>query len=196
MVIDFLMFTSRPSPMEWSLIFFIYIKALSDGMVIDFLMFTSRPSPMEWSLILFLYIKALSDGMVIDFLMFTSRPSPMEWSLIVFLYIKVLSVGMVIDFLCLHQCPLRWNGHLFPSSYQGPLRWNGHWFLCHNMILSFRMVEFVFFFWSRPFSLNWSLYMLVLFFLFSFKTQTKLVFLSLLIFYFDNLWKLKFHTIK
>jgi len=61
--------------MEWSLIFFLYIKALFDGMVIDFLMFTSRPSPMECSLIFFLYIKALSDGMVIDFLMFTSRPS-------------------------------------------------------------------------------------------------------------------------
>jgi len=44
-------FTSRPSPMEWSLIFFLYIKALSNGMVIDILMFTSRPSPMEWSLI-------------------------------------------------------------------------------------------------------------------------------------------------
>ena len=56
MVIDFLMFTSRPSPMEWSLIFFLHIKALSNGMVIDFC-----------------HIKALSDGMVIDFLMFTSR---------------------------------------------------------------------------------------------------------------------------
>jgi len=51
--------------MEWSLIFFLYIKALSDGMVIDFL----------------LHIKALSDGMVINFFV-TSRPSPMEWSLI------------------------------------------------------------------------------------------------------------------
>jgi len=94
----FSFFTSRPSPMEWSLIFlflhqgplrwnghwfsYVYIKALSVGMVIDFLMFTSRPSPMEWSLIFFVYIKALSDGMVIDFLMFTSRPSPMEWLLI------------------------------------------------------------------------------------------------------------------
>jgi len=38
--------------MEWSLIFFLYIKVLSDGMVIDFLV----------------YIKALSDGMVIDLL--------------------------------------------------------------------------------------------------------------------------------
>jgi len=62
------------------IVFFLYIKTLSDGMIIDFL----------------LYIKALSDGMVIDFLMFTSRPSSMEWSLI---------------FLCLHQGPLRWNGH-------------------------------------------------------------------------------------
>jgi len=35
----------------------------------------------------------------------------MEWSLI---------------FLCLHQGPLQWNGHLFPSSRQGPLQWNGH----------------------------------------------------------------------
>ena len=95
-----------------------------------------------------------------------------------------------------HQGPLRWNGHLFPSSHQGPLWWNGHWFLCHNRILSFRMVESVFFFGSRPFSLIRSLYMLDLFFLFSFETQTKLVFLSLLIFYFDNLWKLIFHTIK
>ena len=62
----FSLFTSRPSPMEWSLIFFLYIKALSNGMVIDFLMFTSRPSPMERSFISF----------------FTSMPSPMEWSLI------------------------------------------------------------------------------------------------------------------
>ena len=93
------------------IVFFPYIKTLSNGMVIDFLMFTAKPSPMEWSLFFFSlhqdplrwnghcffpYIKILSDGMVIDFLMFTSRPSPMEWSLI---------------FLCLHQDPLQWNGH-------------------------------------------------------------------------------------
>jgi len=59
----------------------------------------------------FLHIKAISDGMVIDFLMFTSKPYPMEWLLI---------------FLCLHQGPLRWNGHYFLSSHQGPLQWNGH----------------------------------------------------------------------
>ena len=99
MVIDFLMFTSRPSPMEWSLIFlclyqgllqwnghwfsYVYIKALSNGMVIDLLMFN---------------IKALSNRMIIDFLMFTSRSSLMEWSLIFFLYNKTLFNGMVSDF--------------------------------------------------------------------------------------------------
>ena len=145
----FSLFTSRPSPMEWSLIFlflhqgplrwnghwfsYVYIKALSDGMIIDFL--SLYQGPLRWN------------GHWFSF--FTSRPSPMEWSLIFFLYIKALSDGTVID---------------LPSSHQGPLRWNGYWFLCHNMILSFRMVEFVFFFWSWPFSLNWSLYMLVLFF--------------------------------
>jgi len=41
-------------------------------------------------------IKALSDEMVIDFS---------------YVYIKALSDGMVIDLLCLHQGPLRWNGH-------------------------------------------------------------------------------------
>jgi len=33
--------------MEWSLIFFLYIKALSDGMVVDFFV-TTGPSPLEW----------------------------------------------------------------------------------------------------------------------------------------------------
>jgi len=121
------MFTSRPSPMEWSLIFLCHIKALSDGMVIDFLslhqgplrwnghwfsclhqgplrwnghwfaLFTSRPSPMEWSLIFFVYIKALSDGMVIDFLVYIKAFS--DGMVIYFLlHIKALSDGMVIDF--------------------------------------------------------------------------------------------------
>ena len=126
----FSLFTSRPSPMEWSLIFFLYIKALSDGMVIDFLMFTSRPSPMEWSLIFFLYIKALSDGMVIDFLMFTSRPSPMEWSLIFFVYIKALSDGMVIDFFVTSwSSPLEWSS-LFSSFDHDPFLWIGLVYAC------------------------------------------------------------------
>jgi len=69
MVIDFLMFTARPSLMEWSLFSF----------------FTSRPSPMEWLLIsLYLrqsplqgnnhwflcYIRTLSYGMVESFFTF------------------------------------------------------------------------------------------------------------------------------
>ena len=68
MVIDFHMFTSRPSPMEWSLIFLClhqgplqrnghwflcHIKALSNGMVIDFC-----------------HIKTLSYGMVDSFFTF------------------------------------------------------------------------------------------------------------------------------
>ncbi|QCE14533.1 hypothetical protein DEO72_LG11g1534 [Vigna unguiculata] len=46
MVIDFLIFTSRPSPMEWSslmewsLIFFLYNKTLFNGMI--------RPFSHEW----------------------------------------------------------------------------------------------------------------------------------------------------
>jgi len=146
MVIDFLMFTSRPSPMEWSLIFlclhqgrlrwnghwlsYIYIKALSDRMVIDFLMFTARPSPMEWSFIYF----------------FTSRPSPMEWSLIFlclhqgplwwnghwfsYVYIKTLSDGMVIDFLIFtsRPSPMEWS-LIFLCLQQDPLQWNGHLFI-------------------------------------------------------------------
>ena len=201
MVIDFLMFTSRPSPMEWSLIFlclhqgplrlnghwfsYVYIKALSDGMVIDFLMFTSRPSPIEWSFIFlclhqgplwwnghwfsYVYIKALSDGMVIDFLMFTSRLSPMEWSLI---------------FLCLHQ---------------GPLRWNGHWFsYVYIKTLSYGMVESCFYLpYHDPFHVidhqtRVNRFLLIFFFL---KIQTKLLSLSLLIFYCNNLKMSHFHII-
>jgi len=46
MVIDFFV-TSRPSPLEWSLISFLYIKALCKAMVIDFFV-TSRLSLLEW----------------------------------------------------------------------------------------------------------------------------------------------------
>jgi len=51
------------------IVFFPYIKTLSDEMVNVF----------------FPYIKALSDEMIIDFLMFTAKPSLMEWSLFSFL---------------------------------------------------------------------------------------------------------------
>ena len=64
--------------MEWSLIFFVYIKALSDGMVIDFLVYIKAFS--DGMVIYFLlHIKALSDGMVIDFFV-TTGSSPSEWS--------------------------------------------------------------------------------------------------------------------
>jgi len=93
MVINFLMYTSRPSTMQWSLIslclnqdhlrrnghwfLYVYIKALYDAMVIDFLMFTSRPFVKQWSWI------------------FSSpRPSTRQWSSI-----------------SLHQDPLRGNGY-------------------------------------------------------------------------------------
>jgi len=100
------------------------------------------------------------------FSFFTSRPSPMEWSLIFLLHIKALSDGMVIDF--------------FVTSWSSPLE-------CSSLFSSFD---------HDPFLWIGLCICLFCFFLFSFKTQTKLVFLSLLIFYFDNLWKLKFHTIK
>ncbi|QCD95697.1 hypothetical protein DEO72_LG6g392 [Vigna unguiculata] len=60
-----------------------------------------------------LYIKALSDGMVIDSFMFTSRPSPMEWSLFSFFTSRSSPMEWSLISLCLHQGPLRWNGHWF-----------------------------------------------------------------------------------
>jgi len=153
---------------------------------------------MEWSLIFlylhqghlrwnghwfsYVYIKALSDGMVIDFLMFTSRLSPMEWSLISLLQ-------------------------------QDPLQRNGHWFLCHikalsngmlidfchiKTIISYEMVESFFYFpchdplhgIDHRTRLSW--FLLILFLL---KIRTKLVSLSLLIFYCDNFEMSHFHII-
>ena len=83
------------------------------------------------------------------FSFYTSWPSTKQWSLIS---------------LCLHQDPLRGNGHWFPSIYiktlfeamvidffflclnQDPLWHNGHWFpyvyikaLCNTMIIDFLM---------------------------------------------------------
>ena len=82
MVIDFLMFTSRPSTRQWLLISFLYIEALCKVMVIDFL----------------LYIKTLCEAMVIDFLM--SHRGPLRGNGHRSLYIKTLCKAMVIDFLC------------------------------------------------------------------------------------------------
>ena len=163
------MFTSRPSTRQWSLIYF----------------FTSRPSARKWSLIslshqdplqwnghwflplyqghlrgnghwFFLYIKALSNGMVIDF----------------FLHIKALYEAMVIDsFFTSRSSSRQWS--FISLSHQDPLQWNGHWFPYANPhfflwtgTLSLGMVMSVFFFGSRPSSLNWSLYMLDLFIFF------------------------------
>jgi len=108
----FTMFTSRPSPMEWSLIF-LYL----------------HQGPLRWNghWFSYVYIKALSDGMVIDFLMFTSRPSPMEWSLI---------------FLCLHQGPLRWNGHWFLCYNKTLSNGMVIYFFLDIRTLFFEMVEF------------------------------------------------------
>jgi len=75
-------FISRPSSMEWSLIFI--------------WSFISRPSAKQWSLIF--HIKTLFDGMVIDFHMLSYRGAlQKQWSSI--FHIKALSDGMVIDFL-------------------------------------------------------------------------------------------------
>jgi len=139
---------------------YVYIKALSDGMVI-LIFICLHQGPFRWNghWFSYVYIKALSDGMVIDFLMFTSRPSPMEWSLI----------------SLLQQDPLQWNGHLFLSWHQDPLLRNGRVF---------------FFFGSWPFFYNWSSHPFKSIFLVTpslFKTQTKLVSLSLLIFYCDTM---------
>ncbi|QCE11075.1 hypothetical protein DEO72_LG10g2308 [Vigna unguiculata] len=112
MVIDFLLFISRTSARQWSLIslchnealykaivmIFLIIEALCEAMVIDFLC----------------HIEALYEAMVID--LFTSRPSSRpsarQWSSISLhqgplrgnghgsLYIKTLCEAMVIDFLC------------------------------------------------------------------------------------------------
>jgi len=184
-VIDFLMFTSRPSPMEWSLIFLCLHQGPPRWNGHWFFYFTSRPSPMEWSLIFV-----------------TSRPSPMEWSLIFlclhqgplrwnghwfsyvysktlsdgmiivfFLYIKALSNGMVIDILMFtsRPSPMEWS-LIFLCLHQGPLQWNGHWFLCYSKTLSNGMVIYQgplqwnghWFVTSRPSPMEWSLIFLCL----------------------------------
>jgi len=205
MVIDFLRFTARPSPMEWSLFSFLTSRpSLMKWSMFSFL--TSRPSPMKWSLIFlclqqnplwwnghcflslhqgplrcnghwfsYVYIKTLSDGMVIDFLMFTASPSPMEWSLFSFFTSRSSPMEWLLISLCLHQ---------------GPLQGNDHWFLCYIKTLSYGMVESFFTFQImtlftelvvRPMRI---VFLLIFFLL---KIRTKLVFLSLPIFYCDNL---------
>jgi len=118
-VIDFLMFTLRPSTRQWSSIslhqgplrgnghwfsyvtstpsakqwswFFLNIKALYKAMVID--LFTSRPSARQWSMIS----------------LFTSRPSARQWSLIS--YVTSRPSTRQWSSISLNQDPLRDNGH-------------------------------------------------------------------------------------
>jgi len=106
---------------------------------------------MEWSLIFFLHIKALSNGMVIDFFV-TLRPSPFEWSFF---------------FVTLRPSPMEWLSLVFYFPYHDPL---------HGIGRQIRVNRF-----------------LLIFFLL--KIRTKLVSLSLLIFYCDNLKMLYFHII-
>jgi len=110
-------------------------------MVIDFFV-TSRPSLMEWSLIS----------------LFTSRPSPMEWSLISFFTSRPFPMEWSLIFLCLHQGPLRCNGHWFSYIYIKVLS--------DGMVIDFLMFtsrsspmewSFISFFTSRPSPMEWSL---------------------------------------
>jgi len=159
MVIDFLMFASRPSTRQWLLISLcshqdplrsnghwflnVHIKALYEAMVLDFLC----------------HINTFCKAMVIDFLIFISGPSARQWSLISlclhqdplrgnghwlpYAYIMILYETMVIDFLMFTSRPSskQWSWFFFtlrPSTrqwssislHQGPLQDNGHWFLC------------------------------------------------------------------
>jgi len=121
MVIDFLMFTSRPFATQWSLISLclhqdplqnnghgfshhqgplrgndhrsLYIKTLYEEKVIDFLC----------------HIEALCEVMVID--LFTSRPSTRQWSLIS--YVTLRPFTRQWSSISLHQDHLRDNGHWF-----------------------------------------------------------------------------------
>jgi len=124
--------------LEWSLISYVYIKTLFNGMVIDFHVLSYR-GPLQGN----------------GHRSFISKPSPMEWSLISYVYIKTFFIGMIIDFICLYQGSLQWNGHWFHQDplrwnvidfhvfkYQDPLWWNGHWFCM---------------FISRPSPMEWSL---------------------------------------
>jgi len=149
MVIDFLMFTSRPSAKQWSLIYlcsrpsttqwslislclhqdplqsnghgFLIIEALCEAMIID--LFTSRPSARQWSLIS--YVTSRPSAKQWSWFFSTSRPSARQWSSI-----------------SLHQDPLQGNGHWFLMSHRGPLRGNGHQSLyiktlCEAMVIDF-----------------------------------------------------------
>jgi len=107
MVIDFLMFTSRPSTTQWSLIslcfhqdplqsnghVFFIIEALYEAMVID--LFTLKPSTRQWS-----SISLHQDPLQGNGHGFSHHWGPLRGNGHRSLYIKTLCEAMVIDFLC------------------------------------------------------------------------------------------------
>ena len=161
MVIDFLMFTSRPSPMEWSLIF---LCLQQDPLRWNGHCFLSlHQGPLQWNghWYPYVYIKALSNGMVVDFFV-TTRPSPIEWSFISFFTSRPSLMQWSLIFVTSRPSPMEWS-LIFLCLHQGPLRWNGHWFsyvyikaLSDGMVIDFLM------FTSRPSPMEWSLIFLCL----------------------------------
>jgi len=191
----------------------LWIKALCEAMVIDFLchietlyeamvidLFTSIPSAKQWSLISYV----------------TSRPTARQWSSISLHQDSLQSNGYW--FLMSHWGPLRGNGHrslyiktlykamvidFFPFDIDPLL---GIGLICFSKKsekkiikqtdLSDReplyMVMVTESFGYRPSPMEWSSLSSNLS---SFETRTKLMFLSLLIFYYDNMKKSNFHII-
>jgi len=162
MVIDFLIFTSRPSARQWSLISFylyqdplrgnghwfphVHIKVLYDVMVIDFLMFTSRLYAKQWS-----------------WFFSSSRPSTRQWSSISlhqdplrgnghwFLYINTLCETLVIDFLTSKPYTRQWS--LIFLSHRDPLWCNGHQFIYIKTLYEALVIDF---FTPRTSTMQWS----------------------------------------
>jgi len=138
MVIDFLLFTARSSPMEWSFISF----------------FTSRPSPMEWSLIslshqgplqwnghwFLCHIKALSNGMVIDFCHIKTLSYGMVESCFYFPYLMTLLTELVIApvsvgfYSSSSSLKLRQNWCLYLYLSFTAIIWKCHIFILSNKI--------------------------------------------------------------
>jgi len=188
MIIDFLMFTSKPSTKQWLLISFLYIETLCEAiwssiplhqgpprsnghwflchietlyMVMVIESFKYRPSPRDWSNLFFkrskykknmvFRIGNLYMVMVID--LFESRPSARHWSLISYATLRP-SVRQWSS-ISLHQGPLRGNGHWFLMSHRGPLRSNGLRSLYIKTLCEAMVIDS--FVTSRPFTKNWSL---------------------------------------
>ena len=146
MVFDFLLFISRPSSMEWSLIFMCFhIDALykSNG----HRSFISRPSTKAMIIDLSYRGPLQSNGHQF----FISRPSSMEWSLIFICFLiealyksngqrsfesRSCTKAMVIDLSYRGPLQKQWSSifHIealckamvVDLSYQDLLRWNGH----------------------------------------------------------------------